>query len=144
IQTDTGDGLLWIDPATGDLHTAGAVTSGGTITGATINIPGAFHASPSTGVTVGGALQIYTRGTYTSPVASGFFTDSVPVAPGRTYRALYRLERDSNIGDNNHQVWVVWFNGGTEVSRRVIVGHPGAPLYYEGSVTDVAFTAPAG
>lgn len=35
IQTDTGEGLLWIDPATGDLHTAGAVTTGGTITGST-------------------------------------------------------------------------------------------------------------
>src|SRR5690625_2203711 len=144
IQTDTGDGLLWIDPATGDLHTAGAVTSGGTITGATINIPGAFYASPAAGVAVGGAVQIYTRGTYTSTAESGFFTDPVPVAPGRTYRALYRLERSTNTGDDHHQVWVVWFNGGTEVSRRILVGHPGAPLYDEGSVTDAAFTAPAG
>src|SRR5690606_34439183 len=61
-----------------------------------------------------------------------------------TYRALYRLERDTNTGDDHHQVWVVWFNGGTEVSRHFLVGHPGAPLYDEGSVTDAAFTAPAG
>src|SRR5690625_2466605 len=144
IQTDTGDGLLWIDPATGDLHTAGAVTTGGTITGATINIPGALYASPATGVSVGGAVQIYTRGTYTSTAEFGFFTDPVPVAPGRAYRALYRLERSTNTGDDHHQVWVVWFNGGTEVSRRILVSHPGAPLYDEGSVTDAAFTAPAG
>lgn len=144
IQTDTGDGLLWIDPATGDLHTAGAVTSGGTITGATINIPGAFYASPAAGVAVGGAVQIYTRGTYTSTAASGFFTDPVPVAPGRAYRALYRLERSTNIIEAYHQVWVVWFNGGTEVSRRILVDHGAAPLYDEGSATDAAFTAPAG
>src|SRR5690606_25653909 len=144
IQTDTGDGLLWIDPATGDLHTAGAVTTGGTITGATINIPGAFHASPAAGVVVGGAVQIYTGGTYISAAESGFFTDPVPVAPGRTYRALYRLERDTIPGNYDHQVWVVWFNGGTEVSRRLLVTHAGTPLYGEGSVTDAAFTAPAG
>src|SRR5690606_34017830 len=39
---------------------------------------------------------------------------------------------------------VVWFNGGTEVSRRILVVHAGTPLYGEGSVTDAAFTAPAG
>src|SRR5690606_6239510 len=117
---------------------------GGTITGATINIPGAFHASPAAGVVVGGAVQIYTRVPYTSTATSGFFTDPVPVAPGRTYRALYRLERDTDIGVYDHQVWVVWFNGGTEVSRRLLVTHAGVPLYDEGSVTDAAFTAPAG
>src|SRR5690606_17047804 len=124
--------------------TTGPVTTGGSLPRATINIPGAFHASPAAGVVVGGAVQIYTRGTYTSTAESGFFTDPVPVVPGKSYRAQYRLERNTDTGDDHHHVWVVWFNGGTEVSRRILVAHPGAPLYDEGSVTDAAFTAPAG
>src|SRR5690606_3828564 len=36
IQTDTGQGLLWIDPATGDLHTDGAVLSNSELAAPTI------------------------------------------------------------------------------------------------------------
>ena len=152
IQTDTGDGLLWIDPATGDLHTDGAVVSGGTITGSSfeggqieLRTPAGapIFSADQYGVSVGGEEQIYTRATYTTTASSGAFAEDVPVVGGTAYKFQFRLERSAAVENQTHDLDIFFRTStGAMAGWAAPVWAEEIPVYDQGTIREVVYQAP--
>src|SRR5690606_12295863 len=156
---DDGTPLLWIDPATGDLTTSGAVVTGGTITGSSflggeIDIIDSddnpiFHASRLRGVAIGGEERLWSLEEQIIDNASsvGNITTGWPLVeaiPGHRYRIAVEITKPAGLSNSTREVYVQWINAsGTVSSESVVIPHH-IPPASDGTLYDMQLTAPSG
>lgn len=144
-----GTQVLGLD-GSGNVVIGGNFTAtGGTVSGATLavstpdGIP-VFHASPTGGVTIGGASAIFTQSGYIDSTATSTnLTPAVPVVGGQAYGWTALMERSG--GWDIDQVWLeaVWqVNTATVAETITTVGW--LAVLGQSSLIESAFIAPNG
>lgn len=147
---DAGTPTAWFDSETGILRLAGAVQSGGRVSGAELEVRNpagdiVFSATPHGGVVIGGGGAVYQNaGPLDTDGDSVWITDPVPVTPGATYGWRFRAQSSTTFTSDQNYVEVVFTAGTAEISEAITTNGTFPTIGSSQGVIESQLVAPAG
>src|SRR5690606_2866304 len=147
---DAGNPTAWLEADTGILRLAGAVQSGGRVSGAELEVRNpagdiVFSASPAGGVVIGGGGAVYQNaGPLVTDSDSFWITDPVPVTPGAAYGWRFRGQSSPTFTSESNYAEIIFTVGTAQVGETVTTHGTFPTVGSTQGLIESQFVAPAG